>query len=107
MVAQSTLDIINDYLLALKKNNIHLGKVFLYGSYANESYNENSDIDLMLISDYFDDTREKYLGVIWKLTEISNFKIEPFTIGSQRFETDDYSPLVQIVKKEGIEIPIP
>jgi hypothetical protein len=43
----------------------------------------------MLISPLFDENTDK---------------IEPIAIGEKRFLTDDMSPLIEIVRQEGIEI---
>jgi len=42
----------------------------------------------------------------WRLTEKVNNKIEPYIIGLRKFTNDDVSPLLQVVKREGIEIPV-
>lgn len=106
MPDKKIINIINSYIEDLKAENIQLSKVILYGSYAKGTANKNSDIDLILVSPEFDENRDKYLGIIWKLTEKSNFLIEPYTIGLNKFLTDDISPIIQIAKKEGFEIPI-
>jgi len=88
----------------LATHNINLSKVILYGSYAKGNAREDSDIDLILVAPEFDENRDSYLGIIWKLTSLSNFRIEPYTVGAKRFEEDDISPIIQIAKQEGIEI---
>lgn len=42
--------IIRDFLDAMKDQGVKVDKVFLYGSYARGKANENSDIDLVVIS---------------------------------------------------------
>ncbi|MFH1194062.1 MAG: nucleotidyltransferase domain-containing protein [bacterium] len=41
----------------LKQNNIHLKNVYLFGSYAKGNFTEWSDIDLALVSEYFEGIR--------------------------------------------------
>ena len=43
-------------------------------------------------------------GKIWSLTSKVNSKIEPFLIGRTRFYSNDNSPLIDLVKKTGLEI---
>jgi hypothetical protein len=43
-------------------------------------------------------------GRIWALTLKTDSRIEPYIISSMKFTSDDISPLLQIVKREGIEI---
>ena len=61
-------------------------------------------IDVMLISEIFDLNDDKIRAKAWVVTEKINVRIEPYMVGLQRFISDDVSPLLQIVKHEGIEI---
>ncbi|OFX19206.1 MAG: hypothetical protein A2033_17560 [Bacteroidetes bacterium GWA2_31_9] len=58
----------------------------------------------MIVSTSFDNCDDLIKAKAWRLTEKINLKIEPYTIGLQQFLNDDVSPLLQIVKQEGIEI---
>jgi len=58
----------------------------------------------MLISDLFDTDDDEVLSLPWSPKLRPDFRIEPMSVGSIRFETDDISPIIQIVRKEGIEI---
>ena len=40
----------------------------------------------------------------WSLALREDFRIEPYAVGSKTFRNDDVNPLIQIVKKEGIEL---
>jgi hypothetical protein len=42
---------------------------------------------------------------VWALTRQVDARIEPYGIGIRKFLSDDVSPLLYIVKREGIEIP--
>ena len=75
----------------------------LYGSYSKEKETEDSDIDLMIVANS-DNTDDYNTGKIWALTKKVNSRIEPYLVSKKRFETDDTSPIIQIVKREGIEI---
>jgi hypothetical protein len=56
------------------------------------------------VSDQFDVSNDFLAGKIWALTRNVNSRIEPFIVGSKKFENDEISPIIQIVKKEGLEI---
>ena len=60
------------------------------------------DIDLMIVTENEND--DNLAGRIWKLTKKVNSKIEPFLVGTKRFNSNDNSPLVDLVKRTGIEI---
>ena len=58
----------------------------------------------MIVSEVFDKSNDMLKARAWRLTEKINIKIEPYTIGLKQFLNDDVSPLLQIVKQEGIQI---
>ena len=49
-------------------------------------------------------TDDLLIGKIWYLTNKINTKIEPYVISTKRFNSDESSQLIQLVKQEGIEI---
>ena len=106
MVTRNTVKLIKTYVEAIKANGISVSKVILYGSYARNEAKPTSDLDLMLISPLFDVDDEKYMGILWSLTKLSDYRIEPLAIGEKRFNSGEYSPIIEIAKKEGIEIKI-
>ncbi len=106
MPEKKIIDIIKIYISALAKSGISIQKTFLYGSYARGEATEDSDIDIMLISSVFDNNDLDTKIKAWSLTRQVDIRIEPYTVGLKKFLTDDVSPLLQIVKQEGIEINI-
>lgn len=106
MSKQQAIDTILRYIYILNKENIPIEKAFLYGSFARDEANTDSDIDVMLVSELFENRNDKIRGMAWRLTAEVDPRIEPYMVGTKRFLTDDYSPLLEIVRKEGIEIEI-
>jgi predicted nucleotidyltransferase len=104
MAKKQIIIILKKYISILKQEGINIDKAFLYGSYAKETETKESDIDLLIVSKQFDKNDDYLIGKIWALTKKINSKIEPYIIGLDRFKTDDTSPLIQLVKKEGLEI---
>ena len=105
----SQIDVINIvrvYLKVLKQAGITIDKAFLFGSYARNEANEESDIDLMLVSRLFDTDDDYLLSKPWKYTTKVDHRIEPISIGLKQFLTDDTSPIIEIVRQTGIEIQI-
>ena len=52
-----------------------------------------------------DNENDDYLtGKIWSLTKKVNSKIEPYLVGKVRFDNNDNSPLIDLVKRTGLEI---
>ncbi len=105
MDRKETISKISEYIKILNESGLLIEKAFLFGSASRDEEHEGSDIDVMLISKRFDDsTDDLAYSLIWKLTRRIDSRIEPFAVGLSRYDNDDVSPLLQIVKKEGIPI---
>ncbi len=50
----SVLNIIDRFKNILERKKVRVNKIILFGSYARGNYNEDSDIDLVIISDDFE-----------------------------------------------------
>jgi predicted nucleotidyltransferase len=98
------IDLIKRYILLLNASGIPVEKAFLYGSYSRGDEHAESDIDVMIISTVYDSHNDKLKARAWLLTENIDIRIEPYTVGLKKYLSDEISPLLQIVKKEGIEI---
>jgi len=104
MAQREIIKKIHTYIDTLSREGIEIDKVFLFGSWARDDQTKESDIDIMLVSKIFDQPDDQLIGLIWRLTRKVDSRIEPYTVGLNQFITDNISPLLQIVKKEGIEI---
>lgn len=101
MANREIVEILKKYILVLRSEGITIDKAYLYGSYLSNTATDDSDIDIMIVTDSEDD----YLsGKIWSLTRKVNSKIEPFLVGKKRFYNDEDSPLIDFVKRTGLEI---
>ena len=102
MAKIEVIEILRTYLNLLRTEGISVDKAFLYGSYLSNTATNESDIDLMIVTD---NANDDYLaGKIWNLTKKVNSKIEPFLVGTNRFYSNDNSPLIDLVKRTGLEI---
>lgn len=105
MVKRALIKYLENYLQYLVKEGFQFEKVFLYGSHATGGNRTDSDIDVLLVDSRFDKPgNDREGGKIWYLTYFFDPRIEPYTIGASKFQNDDASPLIEIVKEEGIEI---
>ncbi len=104
MAKAEVIELLKKYILLLNSNGISVYKAFLFGSYSTNTATEASDIDVMIVSEKYDETDDEAVGKIWKLTRMVSTKIEPFLIGKNRFISDDNSPLIEHIKKQGIEL---
>lgn len=102
MAKNEVIAILRTYIYLLRSEGISVDKAFLYGSYLTNSATSESDIDLMIVTE---NANDDYLaGKIWNLTRKVNSRIEPFLVGTKRFYSNDNSPLVDLVKRTGLEI---
>lgn len=104
MATSEVIELLKKYILLLNTEGISVYKAYLFGSYSTNTASEMSDIDVMIVSDKFDETDDEAAGKMWKLTLDINTKIEPFLIGLNKFNNDSSSPLVSMIKSTGIEI---
>lgn len=104
MAKTEVIELLKKYIILLNSNGISVYKAFLFGSYSTNTANDASDIDVMIVSEKYDDSDDEAVGKIWKLTRLVSTKIEPFLIGKNKFNSDDNSPLIEQVKRQGIEL---
>jgi predicted nucleotidyltransferase len=102
MAKNEVIAILRTYIYLLRSEGISVNKAFLYGSYLTNTATSESDIDLMIVTD--NDTDDYLAGKIWNLTRKVNSRIEPFLVSTKRFYSNDNSPLVDLVKRTGLEI---
>jgi predicted nucleotidyltransferase len=102
MAKNEVVALLKAYIGLLRSEGISVDRAFLYGSYLSNSATNESDIDLMIVSE---DVNDDYLaGKIWNLTKKVNSRIEPFLVETNRFYGNENSPLVELVKRTGLEI---
>ena len=102
MAKTEVISILKNYIFLLRAEGILVDKALLYGSYLTNTAHEESDIDLMIVTE--NEENDYLSGKIWSLTKKVNSKIEPFIVDKKRFYSNDDSPLIDMVKKTGLEI---
>ncbi len=101
MAKREIVEILKKYIFVLRSEGITIDKAYLYGSYLSNTATDESDIDVMIVTESEDD----YLtGKIWSLTRKVNSKIEPYLVEKERFLNNEDSPLIDLVKRTGLEI---
>ena len=104
MARSEIIELLKKYVLLLNSEGVSVNKAFLFGSYSTDTATESSDIDVMIVSNKFDENDDLIIGKIWKLTRKINTKIEPFLVGNKKFNEDNSSPLINMIQDKGIEI---
>lgn len=104
MSKEEIIALVKKYVLLLNAEGLSVQKTFLFGSHSTGLATDASDIDVMLVSDKFDETDDIAIGKMWRLTRKINTKIEPFLVGMNKFKKDESSPLLSTVRENGLEI---
>lgn len=95
-------DKIDKFLKLMEKDNIHIQKAILFGSYATGTNNKWSDIDLAIVSENFKGNRFQDTIDLNNYIFESSFDISPLPFRPEDFE-DSMFARDEIVKK-GISI---
>jgi len=90
MDKRAVIEIVERFRLILEKDNIKINKIILYGSFANNTNNNDSDIDLIVISDDFDNFNyweriDLLSNAIYKIFE----PIEAFSFTTNEWENSN------------------
>ena len=95
-INKDILDIINLYSKEIKKR-YNVTDIILFGSYAKGTENENSDIDIAIVSDDFDDIYD-CMAILMGMTWDIDARIEPHPIKKK-----DYDEISNYFVKEIID----
>ncbi len=101
MAKREIVEILRKYIYILRSEGITIDRAYLYGSYLSNTATNESDIDIMIVTEKEDDD---LTGKVWSLTRKVNSKIEPYLVGKVRFNNSFDSPLIDLVKRTGLEI---
>jgi predicted nucleotidyltransferase len=104
MATNEVLELLRKYVALLNTEGISVYKAYLFGSYSTNTATEFSDIDVMIVSNSLEEPDDKVTGKAWKLTRKIDSKIEPFLIGLNKFNDDNSSPILSMIKSKGILI---
>ncbi|MFP4500123.1 MAG: nucleotidyltransferase domain-containing protein [Candidatus Hydrogenedentota bacterium] len=107
MAESSVIGKLRQYLEVLPKYGIHASRVVLYGSFARDATRAWSDIDVVVIAPEFDKPYDIALvEQLWIATRDADERIEPIPCGEREWETDDGRPILEIARREGIEVAV-
>lgn len=105
MVAPEIVNSVRQYLRALADRGIKAAFGVVYGSQALGTAHEWSDIDLVVVSPWFDGRkRQEDVETLWRLTAHTDCRIEPIPCGEREWAEDDSRPIIEIARREGIII---
>jgi uncharacterized protein len=98
---ETAIELVKQYIRACIALNVKIEKAIVFGSFSKNNFNEDSDIDVALISDDFTGyplaDRKKIVKA-----DIRFPIIESHTFSKKYFEQGD--PFINEIKKTGIEV---
>lgn len=107
MVEKGIAQTIRRFVREARSAGIHVESALLYGSYAKGTAGVDSDIDLAVIAPEFDRKGSRaWVRKLWALRAKTDERIEPLAVGRNQWLEDQGSPIIEIVRREGIAIPL-
>lgn len=100
-ISKEILNSINDFVEEIRKH-YNISEIILFGSYANGNYNEDSDIDIAVISDDFDDIYD-CMAILMGMTWDIDARIEPHPITKKDYDSIA-DPFIAEVRKTGLKV---
>jgi len=100
-INKDILDSINKFIEEIKKQ-YNVTAIILFGSYAKGTQNEDSDIDIAVISDDFEDIYD-CMAILMGMTWDIDARIEPHPITTEDYENIS-NPFVKEVVDTGIKV---
>ena len=99
MDKNEAIDKVKAYSLLLRKH-FPFERIYLFGSYATNSYRPDSDIDVAIIVKHIENDYFSINPLLWKLRRQIDDRIEPVLIEKD----NDSSGFLSEIQKYGIEI---
>lgn len=96
MDKKTALKIARSYVNFLNSHQYKVREAFLFGSYAKNKFNENSDIDVALVLDEYKDNILE-LSNLMKIRRSFDLRIEPHPINKNDFKKNN--PFIESIKK--------
>jgi predicted nucleotidyltransferase len=108
MVKKSIIISVKKYLTELLKIGIPVQYAILFGSQVrNKRADQWSDIDLLIVSSRYDEEYNREdINLLWRAAARTDSRIEPVPVGLKRWETDDESTIIELARREGIQITV-
>ena len=105
MLQADVINSIHKYIKNLNTGGFAVKFVVVFGSQVTGEATEWSDIDVLVVSSDFDNLIDhSKIDKLWHIAGRTDSRIEPIPCGLERWEKDDYTPIIEIARKEGAVI---
>jgi predicted nucleotidyltransferase len=104
MVAQEIRDIIERFIVSLGSRGVHVDKALLYGSFAHGTQNEDSDVDIAVVSCDFGRDRFSEGRMLMQLAWRIDPRLHPVPVAMEAYLNDTWVPLIHEIREHGIDL---
>jgi predicted nucleotidyltransferase len=104
LAKEEIVKIIKKYAEKLREKGVNFQKIILFGSYAANRENQDSDIDVAVISETFGKDRFDERVLLSKIAYYVDARIEPHPINLKDFTEDTWQTIIHEIKSKGTEI---
>lgn len=104
MVKEEILEKIRDFQTVITKEGIRVERIILYGSHAEGTGNEDSDIDVAMISPDFGRDRFEEGVRLFEIACKIDPRLEPVPLSTESYNNATWVPLVHEIRENGITV---
>ncbi|MCX7016095.1 MAG: nucleotidyltransferase domain-containing protein [Candidatus Sumerlaeota bacterium] len=105
MVDRAIVNTVRGYLRRLRESGLAIRFGVVYGSQTTGKAHKWSDIDLLVVAPEFDDMKDRrHINFLWETAAVVDSSIEPIACGERRWEQDDWTPILEIARREGQKV---
>ena len=102
MVDESIIKTVREYFNYLYQKGLNIKFGVLYGSQVKGNTHKWSDIDLIVVSPYFDENKSRdKINILWRSAARVDNRIEAIPCGEKQWSDDDSSIIIEIARREG------
>lgn len=105
MVAAAIIKSVENYLRHLNEAGLPVSFGVVFGSYAHGLADQDSDIDVVVVSPEFDlKIDRQWINKLWRVAARTDSRIEPVPCGREQWQHDTSSAVIEIARNEGYKV---
>ena len=101
-IPQAVMDIVKAFVFKVGKE-IPIKKAVVFGSYANGTFDDGSDVDVAIFSDYFEH-QSRVEGITYLLIQAMEYNIDLEPIAFTNREYEQRLGIVDEIIRSGVEV---
>lgn len=102
-ISKKVKNIVREYVAELK-NDMEIDRVVVFGSQVKGKASNMSDIDVAIVSDFFDSNKYNHSYLFQKLWKVKNSNIDPVGYSPKEYMAKTPSPLLSEIRQNGLEL---